>query len=56
METPHDFDLMISYIDEDGKRQYDVIIQDMDKKHKMSGKKIKNIIIDHILDIAVDWL
>ncbi len=57
MNKPHSFDLMISYVDEDGDRQYDVIIMDMDKKFKMSGKQIKCIVIDHIkymLDLAVE--
>tara|TARA_R100000008_G_C3580341_1_gene168062 strand:- start:972 stop:1154 length:183 start_codon:yes stop_codon:yes gene_type:complete len=51
MNKPHSFDLMISYIDEEGNRQYDVIIMDMDRKLSMSGKKIKNIVIDHIKDM-----
>ena len=51
MNKPHSFDLMISYVDEDGDRQYDVIIMDMDKKFKMSGKKIKDIVIDHVTDV-----
>lgn len=51
MNKPHSFDLMISYVDEDGDRQYDVIIMDVDKKFKMSGKKIKDIVINHITDV-----
>jgi len=53
MEKPHEFDLMISYIDEDGDRIYDVIIMDMDKKLKMSGKKIKDTIIKHFYETGV---
>ena len=53
MSKPHDFDLMISYIDEDGERQYDAIIMDMDRNLKMSGKKIKDIIIEHIYATGV---
>ena len=48
MNKPHDFDLIVSYVDEDGDRQYDVVIMNIDRKLSMSGKKIKTIVIDHI--------
>ena len=53
MNKPHEIDLMISYIDKDGERQYDVIIMDMDRKLEMSSKKIKDIIIEHIKSTGV---